>query len=303
MTSVFIVVLNWNQKEFTLGCVKSLNKLRTNGLKLQTVVVDNGSTDDSVKTFRKELPNEVVLENKENLGFAAGNNVGIEYSLSHGADYIMLLNNDTYVGENLIEELIKVGESEAKITVLGPKIYFAPGYEFHKDRYSKQERGKVFWYAGGQIDWDNVLASHRGVDQVDQGQFDDLEETDFVSGAAMMIKRDVLEKIGPLDPKYFLYYEDSDFCQRAKEAGFKVIYVPEAVVWHYNAGSSSSGSPLQEYYISRNRLLFAARFAPVRAKFAIFRESLKYLLLGPKWKRRGARDFYLGKFGKGSYQP
>jgi len=242
-----------------------------------------------------------VLENKKNLGFAEGNNVGFRFGLKKGADYVLLLNNDTIVDKNFLAELLKQGKDK-KVGILGPKIYFAPGYEFHKERYRKSERGKVLWYAGGQMDWPNVLASHRGVDEVDRGQYDKVSDTDFVSGCCMLVKRQVLEKVGLFDPRYFLYYEDNDLCQRAKRAGFKLLFVPAAHIWHLNAGTAGgSGSSLQEYYISRNRLLFGLRFAPLRAKAALVRQSLKLLFFGKPWERKGVIDFYLQRFGKGSY--
>lgn len=301
MKKVFVVVLHYKGKEFTRQCLLSLNKAKTDSFSFQTIVVDNGFLE-SIDDLKKEFSDKIFISNKENLGFAEGNNVGIRYALKHGADYVMLLNNDTLVDSQMIVQLIKVGESDKKIGVLGPKIYFAPGYEFHKERYKPDEQGKVLWYAGGIIDWDNILASHRGVDEVDKGQYDKQIETDFVSGCAMLVKKEVLEKIGLLDKRYFLYLEDNDFCQRAKRAGFKVIYSPKACLWHLNAGSSEVGGPLHDYYLARNRMLFGFRYAPLKTKFALTRESFRLLVNGRKWQKKGIRDFYLRKFGKGSYK-
>jgi len=301
MKKVFVVVLHYKGKEFTHQCLLSLSRIKTNGFSLKTVVIDNNSPEP-LDDLEKEFFDEVFIKNKENLGFAEGNNVGIRYALKHGADYVMLLNNDTIVDPQMIVQLIKVGESDKKIGVLGPKIYFAPGYEFHKERYKPDEQGKVIWYAGGIIDWDNVLASHRGVDEVDKGQYDKQIETDFVSGCAMLVKKEVLEKIGLLDKRYFLYLEDNDFCQRAKRAGFKVIYAPKACLWHLNAGSSEVGGPLHDYYLTRNRMLFGFRYAPLKTKFALTRESFRLLVNARKWQKKGIRDFYLKRFGKGSYK-
>jgi len=299
---VFIIILNWNGKEFILECLDSLKKLQITNYKLQIIVVDNASTDGSVEEIEKRYKDIKILRNKENLGFAEGNNVGIRYVLKNGADYVLILNSDTIIDENLIVQLIKVTKKDPKIGILGPKIYFAPGFEFHKKRYKPEEKGKVIWYAGGKIDWNNVLASHRGVDEVDKGQYDKVEETGFVSGCCLFVKREVFEKIGLFDPKYFLYLEDNDFCQRAKRAGFKVIYAPGGKLWHLNAGSSRVGGPLHDYYLTRNRLLFGMRYAPYRARLALFKESLKLLIFGRKWQKAGVRDFYFRKFGRGSWK-
>lgn len=309
---IFIVVLNWNGKDFLTGCLNSLKELKTDNCTLEAVVVDNASTDGSVKLVETRYKDIKVLKNKENLGFAEGNNVGIRYALKNGADYVLILNPDTIVDKNLVVQLIsaqggsasggKVAKKSSKIGILGPKIYFAPGYEFHKERYKPEERGKVIWYAGGLMDWNNILGSHRGVDEVDRGQYDELIETDFASGCAMLIKREVFEKIGLFDKRYFLYLEDNDFCQRARKAGFKIVYVPGAKMYHLNAGSSAVGGPLQDYFITRNRLLFGMKFAPKRTKLALLRESFKILLTGRKWQKRGVVDFCFGRFGKGSWK-
>src|SRR3989344_360711 len=108
--------------------------------------------------------------------------------------------------------------------------------------------------------------------------------------------------VGMFDDKYFLYYEDADLSMRIKKKGFKIVYVPSSIIWHKNAGSAGgSGSMLQDYYITRNRLLFGFRYAPFRSKLALFRESLSLLFRGRQWQKCGVIDFYLGKLGRGSY--
>lgn len=312
MKKVAIVILNFNGEKDTIQCLESIERLQVTrldsakrvGYRLQVIVVDNGSVDGSVnelKNFTLPALRFTLIENKENLGFAEGNNVGIRVALKDGADYVLILNNDTLVDKNLILQLIKTFSDYHDAGIISPKIYFAPGFEFHKTRYKKNERGKVIWYAGGKLDWDNILSSHRGVDEVDSGQYDRVVETDFATGACMMIKLEVFKKIGLLDKDYFLYWEDVDFCQRAKKAGFKVLYTPTTHIWHKVARGSGIGSNLNDYYITRNRLLFASKYAVVRAKFALLRESLKMLFSGRPWQWRGVIDYYFGNLDKGSY--
>ncbi|MEM4230386.1 MAG: glycosyltransferase, partial [Candidatus Pacearchaeota archaeon] len=175
-------------------------------------------------------------------------------------------------------------------------------FEFHKKRYKKEDLGKVIWFAGGKMDWQNVIGLHIGVDEIDKGQFEKISEIDFASGACMLIKSDVFKKIGKFDERYFLYYEDSDFCQRAKKTQYKIIYNPKAILWHKNAGSTGgSGSELQDYYLTRNRLLFGMKYAPYKSKLALLKESISLLAKGRKWQKRGVKDFYFGNFGKGSF--
>lgn len=307
MLKIFLVILNWNGWKMTLGCLKSLEGIKRDGFVVEVVVVDNGSTDESVERINeltKLRINELaikLIKNKENLGFAGGNNVGIKYALENKADYVCLLNNDTRVSPDFLVELVKVAGEDRAIGVVGGKIYFEKGYEFHKERYQESELGKVIWYAGGKVDWQNVLASHRGVDEVDRQQYDRTEETDYVNGCLMLIKREVFEKIGLLDKKYFLYFEENDFSQRAKQAGFKLYFAPKAVIWHLNAGSSAPGSGLHDYFLTRNRLLFGLHWAPFRSKAALIKESFRILVGGRPWQKTGVRDFYLGRFGRGSW--
>ncbi len=296
---VIIVIVSYNSAEDLPECLTSVKNLLTTNYSLLTIVVDNSSDDNSVDVAKKF--DVEVIENSENLGFSGGANVGIKATQKFGANFILLLNPDTTVHPSLIYEFLKIAKKNEKIGILSPKIYFYPGFEFHKSRYKKEELGKVIWYAGGVIDWDNVLASHKGVDEVDSGLYNKITETDFATGATMMIKVEVFKKIGNFDEKFFLYLEDLDFSLRAKKAGFSILYVPKAIAWHKWARATGGGSALQDYYFTRNRLLFGLKYTSFRAKFALIRESFKFLMKNGV-KRQAVLDFYLGRFGKGSFK-
>ena len=261
MVKVFVVILNWNRPDDTVECLESINRLSVVGYQLSVVVVDNASSDDSIEKIQNDKLKFKIIENKENLGFAGGNNVGIKYAIKNGADYVMVLNNDTIVHPDLVLRIIEATKKHSNFGVASPKIYFEREFEFHKERYKKDDLGKVIWYAGGQIDWDNVYGKTRGVDEVDKGRYDEVEETDFATGTCMFLSRKALEKVGLFDEKYFMYYEDTDLSLRIKKAGFKVLYIPKAVVWHKVAQSSGIGSKLNDYFTTRNRLLFGMRYA------------------------------------------
>lgn len=299
--NVSIIILHYTDKKLTMDCLNSIKELDKKNLKIEMIIINN-NPQENLEDLKKRFSTFTFLETGENLGFAEGNNVGIRYALKNNADFVFLLNNDTLIDKNSLVRLIEAADLDIRNGILGPKIYFAPGFEFHKNRYKKNERGKVIWYAGGTMNWQDVIARHRGVDEVDRGQYEKIEETNFVSGCAMLIKKEVFEKIGLLDKNYFLYYEDNDLCQRAKKAGFKIIFVPQAIVWHKNASSSKSGSGLQDYYISRNRLLFGLKYVSLQTKIALIRESIKLLFIGRQWQKKGIKDFYLRKLGKGSYE-
>ena len=290
---VTIIILNYNGKLDTLECLESLTKLVSDALEIRILVVDNASSDDSVRSIKKKFPKVKLVANRENLGFCEGNNIGAAEAFRSGSDYALILNNDTFVDPDLVEKLVANLEAE-KADIASPKIFFAPGFEFHRGKYEDAQRGKVIWYAGGEIDWANVLPHHRGVDEVDHGQYDKPEKTSFVTGCATLLNKKAYEAVGLYDPVYMFYFEDADFSLRAASNGLKVLYLPMAKLWHKNASSfGGSGSPFQDYFVSRNRLIFGLRYAPLRSKLALLKESLRFLLKGPPLRRRAIADALL----------
>lgn len=301
MKKIYIVILNYNGWEDTIKCVKSLEKVKdTKDYKVEVLVIDNASKNDSVKKIREALPHVNMIENPVNLGFSGGCNEGMRYALDNGADYVLLLNNDTVVDPDFLFEMFKSVQKDGVGGVV-PKIYFEKGNEYHKAKYKESELGKIIWYAGGIMDWGNLIGHNRGVDEVDHGQFDSEQVTELATGCCFLIRSQVLANVGLFDDKYFLYYEDADLTERIKRAGYRIMYQPKAVIWHKNAGSSGSGSILQDYYITRNRMLFGMRYAPIRTKVALLRESLKILKSGRDWQKVGVKDYYLRRFNRGSF--
>lgn len=297
MKTIAIVIVNWNGAKDTIACLTSIAAMKKNDADLTVIVVDNGSKDDSVKRIGKAHPWVTILSLDENRGFAGGNNVGITYAMHHGSEYIWLLNNDTVVDADALSVVDAFADST--VGIAGSKIYFAPGREYHKDRYKQSERGRVIWYAGGIIDWSTMLASHLGVDEVDHGQYDRSGETPFVTGCSLMMRRSVVDAIGLLDERLYLYLEDLDFCLRAKRAGYRLVYYPASLLWHVNAGSSGGpGNALHDYYITRNRLWIGMKYAPVRTKIALLREAVSFLRGANADKRQAVSDFFLWRWGR-----
>lgn len=289
---VVTVVLSFNSRKYIEDCLRSLK-----GNKV--VVVDAGSTDGSSEFIVEKFPELKLIVVKENLGYAGGNNLGIKYALESGADLIWVVNPDIVVAPDALSEAMKAMTDN--VAVVASKVYFAAGFEFHKEKYKKNDLGKVIWYAGADNDWDNVYAKHWGINEVDKGQFNKKKEIGYATGSSMLLRSEVLKKTGLIDEKYFMYYEENDLCQRIKKAGYKLIYAPQSIVRHKVGQAAGIGSGLADYYIARNRMLFGMRWAPWRSKFALIRESVKLLFTGRPWQKIGIRDFYLGKFGKGSY--
>lgn len=243
---VVIIILNWNGKQDSLKCLYSLRQLKYPNY--EVLFVDNGSHDDSVACVSQAFSEVQIIENNTNLGFAEGNNVGIRRALEKKADYVFLLNNDTTVDSYLLNHLITAGEDYPESGILGPKVYYL-------------ERPNYLYSAGAKITFRDFVVTPRGYNQQDQGQFDDMTEVDFIIGCGLLIKRQVIEEIGLLDPVYFAYFEDVDWCVRARARGYKIIYVPEAKMWHRVAASTGgSHNPRWTYLMGRSAAIFVRRY-------------------------------------------
>ena len=214
---------------------------------------------------------EMTVMPIENKGYAHGVNMGIKKAQEMGIDNYCVINDDVFFKDDFVEILGNTFVDHPK-TVFGGKIYYAPEYEFHKDRYTKEDLGNVLWYAGGTVNWAHAITGHRGVDEVDKGQYDKAEQTEFITGCLTCFDKSVVETIGYWDENYFLYYEDADFCERAKRSNIPLYYVPELKIWHKNAQSTDgSGSELQQKMQKKAQLRFSNKFAPLRTKLHILK--------------------------------
>jgi len=249
---VTIIVLNWNGKDDTLECLKSLKDLSYPNY--EVLVVDNGSSDDSVSAIHQAFPEITLIETGENLGFAEGNSVGIRNASD--ADYILLLNNDTIVDSDFLGQLVQVAESNDKIGIVGPKIYYYEPKDMIWCAGILIENGRAFG-----IPIPNCSPMPIGCGEIDSGQYDEIKEVEAIVGCALMVKREVIEKIGLLNSDLFLIQEDVDWCLRAKRAGYSSVYAPGSKIWHKvsrslnKSGLSSHTNPLTIYYWHRNWLL------------------------------------------------
>lgn len=262
---VSIIILNWNGKEDTIECLDSLKHITYPNYEI--LLVDNGSTDGSVNYFKKHYPEIELIENGENLGFAKGNNVAILKAMEQGSDYILLLNNDTIVDSDFLMELVKVAESDEKIGIVGPKIYYY-NYDGHKD---------VIWSAGGKISpLHEMVYSHIGLNEKDAGQFDVSNKVDWISGAAILIKTPVLS-ITMLNPNYFFGNEDVEICIKARKKHLDVVYVPTSKIWH-KVGASRKKKGLETRNFKEYLLFIKQNFTYSNYIYHCF---LYYILIIP----------------------
>ncbi|MBI2611978.1 glycosyltransferase family 2 protein [Candidatus Gottesmanbacteria bacterium] len=300
MVNLGIIIVHYKSPDITEKAIISLNKADLKSLNAQIILINN-SKDNLPFLKRISTIPLTTINNSQNLGFAEGCNVGIRTAMEKKVDYLLFLNPDTFVAQNTLQVLIESFDKE-RVGLVSPKIYFAKGHEFHHKRYTKKDLGRVIWYAGGTIDWKNVYAHHRGVDDVDRGQFNNRIETDYVTGCCMMVHHKVFQEIGLLDPNYFVYYEDVDLSVRAKKKGFKIMYEPKTHIFHKNALSSNKpGSALHVYFQTRNRYYFALKYAPTKTKLHILKEIIIKLMSDDRNIRLASFDIILGKMGKGSY--
>ena len=249
--NVYIIVLNYNRKDDTLDCLDSLYKMDFPNFRV--VMVDNGSKDGTALAVMESYPHAHVIENRRNLMFSEGNNVGIRAALAEGADYVMLLNNDTVVAPDMLSKMVGAMKAHPEAGMAGPMIYYYP---------PKDGAPELIWYAGGIVKLWQGLTAHRGIRERDTGQYNEVEYTDYVTGCALLATRECLEKVGLLDPSYYIYAEDADLTMRACLAGFKLLFVPNAKMWH--KVSSSTGGEFSAFKIKnkiRSNLRFFIRYA------------------------------------------
>jgi len=219
-----------------------------------------------------ELPFAYQVLKGKNRGYSFGVNLGLRQALSEKYSQFTVLNYDVLVDSELIKNIKLRFQSAA---VFGGKIYYAPGFEYHQDRYKKSEFGQVLWYAGGEIDWKHATVKHLGVDEVDRGQYNLLTKTNFIPGTLFAFNETVFRKVGWWDERFFLYYEDTDYSVRVRQQGFELLYDPRIVIWHKNGGTTGgAGSLYQEQTQARSRLYFGLKHAPWRTKIHLL---LNYL--------------------------
>lgn len=244
---VHAVVVNWNGREYLGPCLRSL--MGTDYPELSIVVVDNASADGSPEMVRSEFPRVGLIETGENLGYAGGGNIGLRSGLEAGADYLLLLNNDVEVAEGAVRKLVEAALRDDRAAALGPMIYY-------------YDRRDVIWSIGGEVSYWTGAIRHRGLRQTDRGQFDRVEEVDYVTGCVMMLSSRALREIGLLDESYYMYNEDTDWCERARRASYRILAVPESKIWHRISMSSGGGlTSYKVYHRLRSTLRFYARYA------------------------------------------
>lgn len=252
---VCVIVTNWNQAEHTLACLETI--YAQDYKSVTAVVVDNGSTDDTVHRVSAIYPQAEILALPQNLGPTGGYNAGFRHALENRFKLIFLLNNDTLLAPDCISELVKEAQSAPDIGLVMPKIYYAG------------EPNRIWSVGGWENKW-NYEVRRPGENQIDEGQWEEAMDIDDAPFCAVLIKRELLETGGLPDEGFFLYYEDRDFSRRAQEAGFRLRLAPKAKMWHkVSVSSGGSGSPAERYWMARSGVQFFKKNVGMRSSWFV----------------------------------
>ncbi len=294
LPAVFSIILNTNRCADTLACLASLE---ANDYRAHTIIVlDNHSTDGSVTAIRQAFPAVQVIELAENRGYAGNNNVGIAAALEQGADWVFVLNEDTVLAPDCLSRLVAAGETDPSVGIVGPMVY-------HHDA------PHVIQSAGGMLGphWNSIML---GRDEPDQGQFGQLHAVEWIMGCAILVRRAVVEEVGMIDERYFYFWEETEWCIRAGRAGWRILHVPQARLWHKGITWDFQPKPSITYYATRNRLLTLSKHhAPLAVQAHVWGELLRTLTswsVKRRWRGMAAHrnamwqgmvDFLRGRWG------
>lgn len=288
---VAVILVNYNGYEDTIACIKSLQKITYPNYKI--IVVNNGSSEkptEGQESFLRE--NTKYLDCTENKGFSGGNNIGMKYADAFSPKYYLLLNNDTEVKEDFLDVLVDTAENNSDAGLVCGKIYqyYNPGH---------------IWFAGGTMDLERGITTHYRYNEEDRDFSDRVEEIDFATGCLWLLPVETVQKVGYMDESFFLYCEDDEYCLRLKKHGLKLLYCNRAVIYHKVSQSTGANSPMQQYYILRNKLYIIQKYAQKkgRAKWKLFVQYCKDILRGRKKLKtvlRAYMDYKKNKTGKAS---
>ena len=240
---VSIVTLTWNTTDITCDFLRSINEHCTYN-NLEIIIVDNGSKDDPTGVFKSIRPDVKVILNGKNLGFTGGNNVGIKVATG---DFLFIVNNDTEFTPGLIEGLLEIFNKYPDAGIVSPKFH----YFFHKGtlEYAGYNTVNIFTGRNAMVGWK----------EKDEGQYNEIKETNYAHGGGMMVPKKVIEEVGGLPEEFFIYYEEFDWCEQIKRKGYKVYYQPNSLIYHKESMTTGKASPFKTFYHTKNRILFMRR--------------------------------------------
>lgn len=291
---VITVILNTNRRDDTLACLASLTESTYANHRI--IVLDNASTDGSAVAIAAAYPDVQIIPLTANLGYAGNNNVGIVEAVAQGAEWVFVLNEDTILAPDCLAEMVRVGESDPHIGIVGPMVYH-------------HNEPEVIQSAGGALGphWES---RHIAQNEPDNGQFAQPRAVDWISGCAILVRTAVIEQIGPLDERFFYYWEETEWCLRAGRAGWQIFHAPAAKLWHKGVQRDYRPGPNVTYYSTRNRFLMMSKHhAPLKIWLAVWLQTIRTMTswtLKPQWREmhphrdamwQGTLDFLRRRWG------
>jgi GT2 family glycosyltransferase len=292
---IVTIVLNTNRKDDTLECLASLRN-QTIAARNHVIVLDNHSRDGSLQAIQSAFPSVEVLSIETDRGYAGNNNVGLRSGLAYSPEWFLVLNEDTILARECLEQMLLAASGDPRIGIVGPLV-------LHHDEPT------VIQSAGGQLGpfWESI---HVGANQPDAGGFDGSQDLDWVSGCALLVRRSVVEQQGMLDERFYYYWEETEWCLRARKAGWRIVLAPGARLWHKGVRRDYKPSANVTYYNTRNRfLMMATHRPPLRVWSMAWYQTIRTLVswsVQPKWwserehrnaMLEGVKDFLLGHWG------
>jgi GT2 family glycosyltransferase len=285
---VSITILNWNGLGDTIECLESLKKISYPNY--EVIVVDNGSKGNDAQVLKEQFGDYIYLiRNNKNYGYTGGNNIGIRYALDNSSpDYLLILNNDVVVAPDFLTEMVKVAGGDDQVGLVGPKTYF----------YDAPNR---FWLVWANVDMHKGRGFLVGLGETDEGQYDEVKEVDgYLAGSCLLIKQKLIQKCGLFDEAYFCYWDETDYCFRVREAGYKIVYAPRAKIWHkkpitikpwyktLRRRDQGNAPPYPLYFMTRNNFKFMKKHATK----AQYRNFLLYFFGCRLWFTTGVSLLY-----------
>lgn len=287
MKTICIVIVNYNGEKFQNDCLKTIFDSPFSDF--EVVIIDSGSTDNSIEMVRNSFPQVHIIECGENVGVAVGNNIGINFSIENGAMYTLLLNNDTELSPDLLECLLK----EANNNVVVPKIYF----------YDQPNR---IWFGGGKLNWEKAIGEH--IYYQNENDYDKSKFINYAPTCCMLIPNNYFKNVGKMDESLFMYYDDTDFCARLFENNISIKYIAESSLWHkVSSSSGGSMSKVSVYYNARNQLYFISKYKnniKFGDKMLIIAKKLAKGIWGQitnkndKYILSAYKDYFIGRMGR-----
>ena len=294
------IILNTNRRDDTLACLSSL--MANQYPDLEVIVLDNASTDGSVAAIHDQYPSVNIHALEENKGYAGNNNTGIQKALASAADWVFILNEDIILAKDALAQMMRAVVDRNDVGIIGPLVY-------HFDE------PQIIQTAGGMLNqqWDS---QHRAQNEADEHLFSSPLETDWVSGCAIGVRREAIEKAGMIDDRFFYYWEETEWCLRIRSYGWKALIIPQAKIWHKGVQREYQPNPNVTYYATRNRLLLYKKHHPPfkvwLSTSLFFLRTLVSWSIKPKWRTmrnhrdamwQGLMDFMMARWGKRAEKP